>query len=202
MSVKKGLMYEVVRPIGLAFVFVTSGSLLALVMKAVLDRKIPGPYVSAITFAGAAFGAFVVFPRLLRSPFGDIGLSEYLRRLGFYLPREAWKHVLLGCVLAACTLSGMWVGSLLTGRYALDWSTVDISHTLFSINPGLWEEFFYRGVVMFVLLRATRSLRRSPSLRLGSHTQHTRPVHWSPASSFTSCTTCSCSSPRWLGPST
>jgi membrane protease YdiL (CAAX protease family) len=89
-----------------------------------------------------------------------------MHRLGFYLPHKAWKHVLLGCVLAACTLSGILTGSLLTGRYKLDGSSVELTHIIFSINPGLWEEFFYRGVIMIVLLRATRSVKRAALIQV------------------------------------
>jgi membrane protease YdiL (CAAX protease family) len=60
----------------------------------------------------------------------------------------------------------MLIGSLLTGRYELNWSTVNISHTIFSINPGVWEEYFYRGVIMFLLLIATRSLKRAALIQI------------------------------------
>jgi len=60
----------------------------------------------------------------------------------------------------------MLIGSLLSGRYQLDWSTVNVAQTVFSISPGLWEEFFFRGVVMFVLLRATGSLRRAALIQI------------------------------------
>jgi membrane protease YdiL (CAAX protease family) len=57
-------------------------------------------------------------------------------------------------------------GSLLSGRYQLDWSTVNITQTVWSINPGLWEEFFCRGVIMFLLLRKTGSLRRAALIQI------------------------------------
>jgi hypothetical protein len=153
------LMKRTVRPIALAWVAVGFGSLLVLMLETMLDVKVPTLYASGLTFVIAAVAAFRVFPAVLRLPFGDVSVSEYLRRLGLYLPSGAWKHVLLGALLAVCTLSGMLIGSILSGRYELDWANVSLSHTLFSINPGLWEEFFYRGVTMFVLLRATKSLK-------------------------------------------
>jgi membrane protease YdiL (CAAX protease family) len=60
----------------------------------------------------------------------------------------------------------MLVGSLLTGRYVLDWSTVSVSHAVFSLNPGVWEEFFYRGMIMVVLLKTTKSLRRAAIIQI------------------------------------
>jgi membrane protease YdiL (CAAX protease family) len=163
---KRNFMKYTVRPIGLAFVFISFGSFLALLLGMLLDIEIPILTTSGITFIFAAFAAFVLFPRILKIPFGDIGLSEYLHRLGFYLPQNAWKHIILGILLAVCTISGMLIASLLTGRYELDWSTVNSTHILFSVNPGLWEEFFYRGVIMFVLLTTTRSIKQAAIIQV------------------------------------
>ena len=163
---KSEFMKDLVRPIALTWVFVSFGSLLAYFLEVFLDLELSKMLTSVITFVIAAFAAFYLFPRKIRLPFRDVELSEYLRRLGFYLPREAWKHVLLGFLLAVCTLSGMLIGSLLSGRYELDWSTVSISQTIFSINPGIWEEFFFRGVTVFVILRAVRSVRRAMAFQI------------------------------------
>ena len=85
--------------------------------------------------------------------------------LVFFCSRKP-EHFVLGSLLALSTLLGMLIGSLLTGRYQLDWSTVSLSQFVFSINPGIWEEFFYRGVIMFVLLRATKSLKRAAAIQI------------------------------------
>lgn len=162
----KDIMKNLVRPIALTWVAVGFGSLVGLLLKLFLDRDIPTLCSIGITFVAAAFTAFFLFPKILRVPFGDVSLSEYLRRLGVYRPLNIWKHILLGVCLAACTFSGMLLGSLLTGRYVLNWSTVNVSHTLFSINPGLWEEFFYRGVIMFLLLRVTKSLKHAAVIQI------------------------------------
>ena len=163
---KGDFMKNVVRPIALSWVFVSFGSLLAFFLEVFLDLEIPKLCASGITFVFAAFAAFYLFPQKLKAPFGDMDLSEYLQRLGFYLPRNVWKHVLLGFFLALLTLSGMLIGSLLTGRYELDWSTVDITQILFSINPGIWEEFFFRGVILLILLGITGSVKRAAILQI------------------------------------
>lgn len=159
-------MRDIVRPIAIAFVSISFGSLLALLLKAFLNIEMSIFVMSAITFLFAAFSAFYLFPSALRLPFRDVALPEYLHRLGFYLPQNSWKHILLGGLLAVCTISGMLIGSLLTGRYELDWSTVSFSHLIFSINPALWEEYFFRGIIMFVLLIATRSIKRAALLQI------------------------------------
>jgi membrane protease YdiL (CAAX protease family) len=162
----KGIMNNTVRPIALALVGVGLGQILVMLAELIFEISITKIQASIITFIFAAIFAFLLFPRGLKLPFGDVGVSIYLRKLGFYWPRNAWKHVLLGMLLAACTLTGIWIASLLSGRYALDWSTVSLSHTIFSINPGVWEEFFYRGIIMFVLISATRSIKRAALIQI------------------------------------
>jgi hypothetical protein len=69
---KSDLMKNVVRPIGLSWVFVAFGSLLALFLKVFLDLEVPKLYASGITFVFAAFAAFYLFPRRLEVPFRDL----------------------------------------------------------------------------------------------------------------------------------
>ena len=157
---------DTVRPIAIACVSPVFGSLVGLFLGVFLDLEISKIFTSVIIFCFAAFSAFYLFPKILRTPFRNVSLTEYLQRLGFYFPHKAWKHVLLGCILAVCTLSGMLIGSLLTGRYQPDWSAVNITQIIFSINPGLWEEYFYRGVVMVLLIRATKSIKRAAFIQI------------------------------------
>ena len=133
----RDLMKSTVSPIALATVLTTFGFLLRLLLDMLLDVEISKLPISVLNIPLAAFIVFFIFPKLLKQQFGKVDLPEYTRRLGFYLPLNAWKHVVLGVVLALCTLAGMLVGSILTGRYVLDWSTINISHTVFSLNPGV-----------------------------------------------------------------
>jgi membrane protease YdiL (CAAX protease family) len=163
---RSNFMKDIVRPIALAWVFIAPGFLLRILFRMTLDFEMPVLYASILNFALAAIGAFVIFPRCLGQPFGKIELSKYTRRLGFYLPHNTWKHLILGAALALCTLAGMLASSILTGRYVLDWSTVSLSHIVFSINPGVWEEFFFRGIIMFVLLKHTKTARQAALLQV------------------------------------
>jgi len=161
-----GRLRNTVRSIALATVFVSPGFLLRLLLNLLMDVKMSVLFASVVNFGLAALGAFVVFPKGIKQPFGAVSLAEYARRLGFYLPVKAWKHVALGVVLALCTLGGMLAGSLLTGRYVLDWHTINLEHLVFSLNPGVWEEFFFRGVVMVVLLKRVRTIRQAALIQI------------------------------------
>ncbi|MBS3784110.1 MAG: CPBP family intramembrane metalloprotease [Anaerolineae bacterium] len=60
----------------------------------------------------------------------------------------------------------MLIASLLTGEYVMDMSTINLPHLVFSVNPALWEELFYRGVLMILLLEATHSLKKASVIQV------------------------------------
>lgn len=160
------LMRTKVRPIILTIVAPAIGFALLLLLEMALKIELDKLPSSLINLAVVAPIAFVLFPRVLGIPFGRVDTRYFLRRIGLTLPPNAWKHLLLGLILAACTLSGMLLASILTGRYTFDLSTVDLPHLVFCLNPGLWEELFFRGVLMLLLLRLTRSLRKAVLIQL------------------------------------
>jgi membrane protease YdiL (CAAX protease family) len=162
----KELLRDKVRPVALTVVAPGAGFLLVFVLEVLTDIEVSKSLQSVINLLVVAPIAFVLFPRQLGIPFGRIGTREFLRRVGFYRPDRAWRHVALGLILAACTLSGMLVASILTGKYTVNVSTVDFPHLVFSLNPALWEELFFRGVLMLLLLKLTRSLRQAVVIQL------------------------------------
>jgi membrane protease YdiL (CAAX protease family) len=152
---------EKVRPVALTILAPAVGFLLVMVLKhfaKIEISKLTGAIINLLVVAPIAF---VLFPRKLGIPFGRIKTRDFLRKVGFYLPDHVWKHIVLGLILAACNLAGMLVASILTGRYTMDISTINLPHFVFCLNPGLWEELFWRGVLMLLLLKLTRSLKKA-----------------------------------------
>jgi hypothetical protein len=157
----KELVRDKVRPVALTIMAPGMGFLLIFAFEVFTKTEISKLLSSVVNLLVVAPVAFVLFPRRLGIPFGRIETREFLKKVGFYLPDQAWKHLVLGLVLAVCTLAGMLMASILTGKYTIDVSTINLPHLVFSLNPALWEELFYRGVVMFLLLRFTRSLKQA-----------------------------------------
>ncbi len=155
-----------IRPIILSMVAPAAGFTLLLLLEVSLGVEFSKQTKTFTNLVLVAVIAFYVFPRLLGIPFGRVETRDFLRRVGFYFPEDPWKHVLLGLVLACCTLSGMLVASILSGGYVLDSGTISLQHLLFSLNPALWEELFYRGVLMVWLLRLGQPLRRAWVIQL------------------------------------
>jgi len=150
-----------VRPFALTIAAPAAGFVVLLVLEMLLKIQTPRLLSSVVNLILVAGIAFVAFPRWLGIPFGRIETREFLRRAGFYLPGGAWRHFLLGLILAGCTSSGMLAAAVLSGKYAFDPSRVTLPHLVFCLNPALWEELFYRGVLMLLLLKRTNSLRRA-----------------------------------------
>lgn len=163
---KSSVISDVMQAVALSVVFVSAGFMLRSMIKVFFDVELSKDIASVLNFGLAIVGAYFVFPKLLKQPFGEVSLSEYSRRMGVYWPSDAWKHIMLGVILACCTLVGLLVSALLSGRYVVDWSTLSFSHTLFSINPGVWEEFFFRGIIMLVFLKLTKSVRRAAIIQI------------------------------------
>ena len=159
-------LQEKVRPIALTIAFPVLGFAICFLVEMFFEIEIPRLISSIINLVVGAFAAFFLFPRVFGIPFGKITTRDFNERIGFYLPNSAWKHILLGVILALCTLSGMLIASILTGKYVLDFGTITLTHSVFSLNPGIWEEVFFRGVLMMVLLRFTKSLRRAAVIQL------------------------------------
>jgi membrane protease YdiL (CAAX protease family) len=152
-----------IREIALTIFF----SSLALIIYMVLKRAgLSGLVCFIISFPVTAVIVFALFPKVLGIPFGKIEVSEWVRRIGLYPPQGVWKHIVLGISLAACTLSGMYIGSALTGKYEFDLGNVTLSHMLFSLIPGIFEELFIRGVLMIILLRITKSFEKAFAIQV------------------------------------
>ena len=157
---------EVVRIAALTLALPNMGFLICLLMEKLLNFEVSKVISSVINLVVVGFIAFILLPNVLGIPFGKIKTRDFNKLIGFHLPNYAWKHILLGVVLAVCTLSGMLIASIMTGKYVPDFSRVTLSHLVFSLNPGIWEELFFRGVLMIALLRYTKSLRQAAIIQV------------------------------------
>ncbi len=157
---------SIVRPIAWTIAFPALGFLICLLAEMFFEIEIPRLVSSIINLGVSAFAAFFLFPRVFGTPFGRIETRDFNIKIGLYLPNNAWKHILLGTILALCTLSGMLIASILCGTYTLDFGTITLTHLVFSLNPGIWEEVFYRGILMMLLLCFTKSLKRASAIQI------------------------------------
>ena len=155
---KKQKIKRNVREIALTICFSALGLLIYAVLKEFGFSKLNGAIIALMI---TALASFILFPKIFGIPFGRINIKEWIQKIGLYLPQDGWKHILLGICLAICTLSGMLIGSILTGKYFFDINNITLGHMVFSLIPGIFEEIFFRGVLMIILLRITESLKKA-----------------------------------------
>jgi membrane protease YdiL (CAAX protease family) len=67
--------------------------------------------------------------------------------------RPLGRNILLGLLMAALTLSSILLASLLTGHFVLDWSTVPALRWVKGLTRGIWEEVFFRGIILVLFMR-------------------------------------------------
>lgn len=150
-----------IRSIALTIAFSSLGFALVFLLKKLLHIDLSKLEMSVIAFVISTVSALLLFPKVFKIPFGKVRVSEFIQRIGLKIPEKPYRFVLLGIIAALISLTGMLIGSILTGKYVFDRSTINLAHAIFSLTPGIWEEVFYRGILMIVLLQMTKSFKKA-----------------------------------------
>jgi membrane protease YdiL (CAAX protease family) len=67
--------------------------------------------------------------------------------------RPLGRNILLGLLLATLTLSSIFLAALLTGHFVFDWSYVPALRWVKGLTRGIWEEVFFRGIILVLFMR-------------------------------------------------
>lgn len=119
-----------------------------------LLEQLPGTYIPTLAyFVAAGVWALYVTPRLLGLPDGRKPFREYCTDIRLLPMTPLGRNVLLGVLMAALTLSGILLASLLTRHFVLDWSFVPRLRWVKGLTRGVWEEVFFRGIMLAILMR-------------------------------------------------
>ncbi len=159
-------MRKKIRPVIISMVAPIFGIIIFAVIAIAFKVNIPKLYISIANLLIVSFIALYLFPKVLGIPFGKIQPEEFIKRICVFPSNNVYKHIILGIVLAVCSLSGILIATILTGEYKFDPSTINVTQIIFSLNPGIWEEFFFRGVIMILLLSLTKSIRTSSIIQI------------------------------------
>jgi membrane protease YdiL (CAAX protease family) len=119
-----------------------------------LLELVPGTVVPVLLyFVAAGVWAMYVTPKLLGLPYGRRSLREYCTDIRLLPVAPLGRNIVLGVAMATLTLSGILLASLLTHHFALDWSTVPGLRWVKGLTRGIWEEVFFRGIILVMLMR-------------------------------------------------
>lgn len=119
-----------------------------------LLEYLPGTFFPAIAyFAAAGIWALYVIPRVLGLPNGRKPFREYCADIRLLPVAPVRRNILLGLLMAALTLSSILLATLLTRHFVLDWSFVPALRWVKGLTRGVWEEVFFRGIMLAILMR-------------------------------------------------
>jgi membrane protease YdiL (CAAX protease family) len=117
-------------------------------------EALPGTYVPALLyFVALGILALVLMPYVIGLPNGRKSLRDYCYDIRLLPMKPVVRNVLLGLLLAALTLGSILLASLSTGHFVLDWSTVPALRWVKGLTRGIWEEVFFRGIILVLFLR-------------------------------------------------
>ncbi|MEW5871037.1 MAG: CPBP family intramembrane glutamic endopeptidase [Chloroflexota bacterium] len=134
----------------LAIVLVAVGYALLSFLELVPAGKIVPPLLLFFTLG---FVALVLMPFVLGLPNGRRSLRDYCRDIRLLPVQPVGRNILLGLLLALLTLSGILIAALLSGHFVLDWSLVPGLRWVKGLTRGIWEEVFFRGIILVLFMR-------------------------------------------------
>lgn len=147
--------------LGIVLLFSVLSTIILMLLGEIIDIGDKRIALPLIAFPINILAIRIIFPKTIKIPFGEIGAKEFSHNIGLYKPDNLLKNILLGISLAICTLSGMLIGSLLTGRYKFNLEQLELEQIIFATTPGVWEEIFYRGILMFVLFQLIKDVKKA-----------------------------------------
>lgn len=97
--------------------------------------------------------ALVLMPFVLGLPNGRKSLTAYCRDIRLLPIRPLGRNILLGLLLALLTLGAILLSALATGHFVFDWGLVPNVRWLKGLTRGIWEEVFFRGIILVLFMR-------------------------------------------------
>jgi membrane protease YdiL (CAAX protease family) len=117
-------------------------------------ETLPGTFIPPLLyFLALGILALVIMPFVLGLPNGRKSLRDYCQDIHLLPMRPLGRNILIGLLMAALTLSGIFLASLLTGHFVFDWGYVPALRWVKGLTRGIWEEVFFRGIILVLFLR-------------------------------------------------
>jgi membrane protease YdiL (CAAX protease family) len=117
-------------------------------------ERLPGTLIPALLyFFVLGVLALYLMPYVFGLPNGRKSLQDYCRDIRLLPVTPLGRNILLGLLMAALTLSFIFLASLLTGHFVFDWSTVPALRWVKGLTRGIWEEVFFRGIILVLFMR-------------------------------------------------
>ena len=117
-------------------------------------ETLPGTFTPPLLyFLALGVLALILIPFVLGLPNGRKSFRDYCLDIRLLPMGPLGRNILLGLLMAALTLSAIFLASLLTGHFVLDWSLVPTLRWVKGFTRGIWEEVFFRGILLVLFMR-------------------------------------------------
>jgi membrane protease YdiL (CAAX protease family) len=117
-------------------------------------ERLPGAVIPALLyFFALGVLALYLMPYVVGLPNGRKSFQDYCRDIRLLPVTPLGRNILLGLLMATLTLSSIFLASLLTGHFVFDWSTVPALRWVKGLTRGIWEEVFFRGIILVLFMR-------------------------------------------------
>ena len=117
-------------------------------------ETLPGTFIPTVLyFLALGVLALYIMPFVLGLPNGRKSFRDYCQDIRLLPMRPVGRNILLGLLMATLTLSGIFLASLLTGHFVFDWSYVPALRWVKGLTRGIWEEVFFRGIILVLFMR-------------------------------------------------
>jgi len=117
-------------------------------------ERLPGTVIPALLyFFALGVLALYLIPYVIGLPNGRKSFQDYCRDIRLLPVTPLGRNILLGLLMATLTLSCIFLASLLTGHFVFDWSTVPALRWVKGLTRGIWEEVFFRGIILVLFMR-------------------------------------------------
>jgi len=117
-------------------------------------ERLPGTVIPALLYF-FALGVLALYfvPYVIGLPNGRKSFQDYSRDIRLLPMTPLGRNISLGLLMATLTLSSVFLASLLTGHFVFDWSTVPALRWVKGLTRGIWEEVFFRGIILVLFMR-------------------------------------------------
>jgi membrane protease YdiL (CAAX protease family) len=117
-------------------------------------ETLPGTFIPPLLyFLALGVLALYLMPYVLGLPNGRKSLRDYCQDIRLLPVTPLGRNILLGLLLATLTLSSILLASLVTGHFVFDWSLVPPVRWVKGLTRGIWEEVFFRGIILVLFMR-------------------------------------------------
>jgi membrane protease YdiL (CAAX protease family) len=118
-------------------------------------ETLPGVYLPPLLyFLALGILALYLMPYVIGLPNGRKSIKEYSQDIRLLPVKPLSRNILIGLLMAILTLTAILLASLLTRHFVFDWSYVPALRWVKGLTRGIWEEVFFRGIILVLFMRA------------------------------------------------